>query len=140
MATTQTDFDFNARPIQVTYVEIWRDGGTLSVVFTDRDGREFRCCIGGALNADSGELFAGQTHPSLGKVTLVAPQEPLWAAVVTTIEEHLNRDFSKDELTTLSERDGSRGFVSGTISDEQREAWLLIDALKRMKTRASDRT
>ena len=120
--------------VSVTYVDIWRDGGTVSVVFTDSSGLRYPCCFGGALTTDSGRLFIGAIHPQEGPVQEVPLGGRIHQDVIYALKRHLNQASTPSELEAIAERDGSGGFRQGTsteITPQDHKSWLLLDCIRR---------
>ena len=132
-----TNFSFDSTPIEVINIEIWRDGGTISFTFVDAENRPMPCFVGGALRTDSGQLFIGDAGVSHGKAELIAPDDTIYKQVIFAIERHLIHRVGTPEQQEDFEREG---FVRDTIAidnEENREAWLLANALNSMQSRAT---
>ena len=138
MIMTNTDFSFDSRPVEMTDIEIWRDGGTVSFTFNDAKGRQSSYFVGGALCTDAGQLFAGYPYARpAGEAELIAPDDPIHKRVVSAIERHLLYQVGTPEQQQNFER---RGFVRDDIridNEQNREAWLLALALNLMDGRAT---
>ncbi len=124
-----TEFSFDARPVDITNIEIWRDGGTVSLVFVDAEKFHLPCFVGGKLRTDAGQLFVGDAGVSHDRAELISPDEAIYKQAVFAIESHLIYQVG----TPDQQRDfESAGFVRDDIIVEEgqgRELWLLALAL-----------
>ena len=130
------NFDFNARPIDVTDIEIWRDGGTVSFVFVDAKGQRLPCFVGGKLRTDAGQLFTGDVGDSRDKNRLIAQDNAIYQNVISAIERYLLYQVGSPEQQQEFERVNSVREDIRIDNAENRQAWLLALALELMRSRA----
>ncbi len=130
------DFDFNARPVDVTDIEIWRDGGTVSFVFVDAKGQRLPCFVGGKLRTDVGQMFTGNVGDPRDKSRLIAWDDAVYQDVISALERYLIYQVGSPQQQQEFERVGSVRDDIRIDNAENRQAWLLALALELMRSRA----
>lgn len=114
----------------VVEVDVWRDGGTISVELEDSSARRFSCCFDGILRLTPGRLYIDGKSTSNANAKLVPFNHTDQTTILGILQNHLDQHLTRDEQELLGE---TRGVINGIFSEEAQRLYLLWLAISRLQ-------
>jgi len=106
------------QPLELSFVDIYRDGGTIEIVLQGSGRNHFRFVVDGALDSST----RGRIYVGIQKVEKGSPEE---RAILNVVQEIMDRQFSVDEQNELAQAYGKR-----ELEENERKAALCLYALQ----------
>ena len=90
-------------PVEVTYADIYRDGGTGVVVFTDARGCEYTVCRDGRMSSGSVPrcLYIGAPYPTRDGAELLDPDSGLAEGIRAALVDWFERELTPEQQVKL---------------------------------------
>lgn len=116
-------------PVSLVFIDIYRDGGTLSLVLEDRDRASLSFTIDGSLGSFTpNRIFLEGEFPDGRRSQMIPKGDPREAAIVVYLETWLAETYSSRELKDLRDSYGRK-----PLDERQRMAALCLSAVERIR-------
>lgn len=117
-------------PIEITRIDIFRDGGTLGIALKDAAGAEVEFCLDGSIRRQTRDRFYwGTFYPDDNSGQLVARGSAAEASIIALLKRIVGQWYSEAEQKMLTGAYGRRALSS----EEERKTALCLDAIERVK-------
>ena len=117
-------------PIEITRIDIFRDGGTVGVALKDAVGAEVELCLDGSIRRQTRDRFYwGIFYPGDNSGQLVARGSAAEASIIALLKRIVGQWYSEAEQKTLTGAYGRRALSS----EEERKTALCLDVIERVK-------
>ena len=117
-------------PIEITRIDIFRDGGTVGVALKDAVGAEVELCLDGSIRRQTRDRFYwGTFYPDDNSSQLVARGSAAEASIIALLKRIVGQWYSEAEQKTLTGAYGRRALSS----EEERKTALCLDVIERVK-------
>lgn len=127
---SKTSYILDPQDTHVIEVEMWRDGGTISVEFEDSSARRFSCCFDGILRLTPSHLYIDGKSTSSANAELVPFNHINQTTILGILQNHLSQHLTRDEQELLGK---TRGVINEISSEEARRLYLLWLSINRLQ-------
>ena len=116
-------------PIEITRVEIFRDGGTVGIALKDAVGNEVEFCLDGSIRRNTRDRFYwGTFYPDDDSGQLVARGSAAEERIIALLKRIVSQWYSEAEQKALTGVYGKKA-----LSEEERKTALCLDVIERVK-------
>ena len=126
------------KPIEIKHADMFSDGGTISVILKDKNGKEFPFCLDGRMQElelwqrpKPYHMFVNATYPeSRGAASVpVAGKEE--KAILKILQDWINENISKEDQANIADVSKHKNIKWTDQSYKARRILQLIDILKK---------
>lgn len=114
------------RPVILTEIQRWRDGGSLGFTLTDRNRKTLTCCVDYRIGSKTnGSMFIGATHATHDGAQKVPIGSQTEKALLLLLKSWVDDHFMEGKQSELLERNTVDG-----LTRIEFDAWTILHFIK----------